>query len=217
MADAQHLYVENWKICIKIDQDHQDGRIIVHHTGDYDGRPKTHYRTFKLQDGELTLSNYAASGLPKFQFRPRNLKEVLKQNFGITSLARNDPNRTFTGFFELLDDQTKVSFTVITDGKVSYYTKNPGVDFCMQELLDLNYRGEVKAKVEDATWAIICKGPTADNPSQESSFRLNTVCKNPWFLFPQLEKCLSLRGYGRFEDVLEDIEIDPELMELIGK
>lgn len=216
LTDRHHIKIDDLEVRIKVNADKDDGQITIKYVSPCRGRNKPMTRNLKLRDGSITIGQRNASCKPRVTFVPRSIERVLEQRFGITEIHRKDPNNTFAGFFELADDWSRASFMVVSDGETSYYTNDSRIDLSISELLDFNYRGKLKAKVENATWAVICEMPCTDEPSEKCGFKLYSSCNNLWFLIPKLEECLRVCGLGRFEDALEDIEVQPEMMELFG-
>lgn len=216
LIDEHHLKIgDEWEILVRINLDsHGDrsaakGNILVK-------CPKHQFngnrsRQLPLSDGEISLVFDQVHQKMHCYFAHEDINAVLLDRFGITEHDQTDPNNLHEGFFELTDDQSKASFRIITDGIVFYSPAGADRSWSFDVLLTTGYRGPIQAKVTSASWAVICKTAPEDDLGQGTSVRLCTNYANLWLLLPQLEQGLKRLRYGRFEDILEDLENPTEM------
>lgn len=145
-------------------------------------------------------------------FMNEGYKAHLKMRFGIDNIVESTANGSFSGDFALSSDYSRISFAVISDGKVTYRAGASWSGFGIQELLNLEYEGRLRAEVEGATWTAACYILEG-----KPSCSLYTSCDDFVALESKLADRLKILDYQFFTEALEDIELTPEMMEVFGK
>lgn len=185
------------------------GRLVLCYTNPATGEKKHFYRV--LKDGVMKLECSPKVNACWDSIVP--VQEVFKNRFGITEIARFDPNTSYRGRscqHEGPDGKHHFCFTV-TDGKIqtllmddltgSFDPDDPESMFF--------YNGKVEYQVRDATWAITGSATMETDSSVVSKTIQLFVGKdypNLYLLALELDVFLMQNNHGNFDDYIGELK-----------
>lgn len=212
-SDGTVYTCKEWNV--RIERTPKNGRIAVRRLT----QPHLH-RFFRLSDGTLTLDSQSYELVSFNRVKP---SIMLRDRFGIAKRVNHSPNQIFhedwfantEAFSESCPSRLAV---FLTDGEVRNYSIN-GVlmtEDCPEAEVtgstmneeaaewltaqpDSNLIGELTCKIQNATWAIVCK----TSPDRGRETLLYTTAQNIFVFAKILENFLEANDLARFEDYLE--------------